>query len=343
MLTNKQLYEKILGSLVGCALGDAMGAVTENLTFHQIREKYQGGVRDLLKPDQSAFAYGNEAGEVTDDFSQTYLLTQQILAHKGICQEAVEDMLIAWSHMPRYFNRFAGPTTRFAIAQLQAKKEGKTLDEKKVIDYASQATNGSAMKISPAGFFHPRDVDRAILDACKIAQVTHNNQLAISGACAVAAAISAAFEENASVYDVVEAGLYGAKKGEALGMQCGHIVGGASVVERIHLAISIALSNRKQEEKIQTLYDIVGSGLHISEAVPSAFGLLLIAKGDPWESVCAAVNIGYDTDTIAAIVGSMAGALYGTRNIPSQFLQIIEEKNNMKIQTLAQEVCDFLL
>ena len=32
-----EVYDKILGSMVCCALGDAMGAVTENLSFDQIR------------------------------------------------------------------------------------------------------------------------------------------------------------------------------------------------------------------------------------------------------------------------------------------------------------------
>ena len=132
---NNIIYDKVLGCLLGCAIGDAMGAVTENLTFDQIREKYNGKVTEMLVPDKSAFAYGNCAGQVTDDFSQTYLLTQQILKHGKVEKEAVEDMLIDWSHMPVYFNRFAGPTTRAAIAALQEKIGEKKPDtEKKVVD-----------------------------------------------------------------------------------------------------------------------------------------------------------------------------------------------------------------
>lgn len=240
---NNIIYDKVLGCLLGCAIGDAMGAVTENLTFDQIREKYNGKVTEMLVPDKSAFAYGNCAGQVTDDFSQTYLLTQQILKHGKVEKEAVEDMLIDWSHMPVYFNRFAGPTTRAAIAALQEKIGEKKPDtEKKVVDYASQATNGSAMKIAPAGLFAYDCIDEAVQNAFLISSVTHNNQLAISGACAVAAFISASLKPNATLYTAIEAAFYGAEKGEQLGMQYGHTVGGASVKERMNLAISIALS-----------------------------------------------------------------------------------------------------
>ena len=78
-MDRKTVYDKILGSMVCCALGDAMGAVTENLSFDQIRDKYPGGVRELIAPDKTAFAYGNTPGQITDDFSQTYLLTEEII------------------------------------------------------------------------------------------------------------------------------------------------------------------------------------------------------------------------------------------------------------------------
>ena len=340
---NNIIYDKVLGCLLGCAIGDAMGAVTENLTFDQIREKYNGKVTEMLVPDKSAFAYGNCAGQVTDDFSQTYLLTQQILKHGKVEKEAVEDMLIDWSHMPVYFNRFAGPTTRAAIAALQEKIGEKKPDtEKKMVDYASQATNGSAMKIAPAGLFAYDCIDEAVQNAFLISSVTHNNQLAISGACAVAAFISASLKPNATLYTAIEAAFYGAEKGEQLGMQYGHTVGGASVKERMNLAISIALSGLDKEVKMRKLYEIVGSGLHISEAVPAAIGIIVACKGDPWDTIVEAVNIGYDTDTVAAIAGSMAGALNGTRNIPDGYLEIVEKANDMEIQKLAEKVCDFI-
>ena len=62
---------KILNSLAYGAIGDAMGAATENLSFNQIRKKFNGKVQEFLKPDEANFALGNEAGQVTDDFSQT--------------------------------------------------------------------------------------------------------------------------------------------------------------------------------------------------------------------------------------------------------------------------------
>ena len=338
-MDRKTVYDKILGSMVCCALGDAMGAVTENLSFDQIRDKYPGGVRELIAPDKTAFAYGNTPGQITDDFSQTYLLTEEIIKNNGvISRDCVEEMLIRWSNIPKYFNRFAGPTTRSAIAAIRAKKEGREYVVNEVIDYARQATNGSAMKISPAGFFNPGDVDKAIEDAVCVTRVTHDNQLAISGACATAAAISRAFDEKASVYDIIQAGIYGARKGEEIGMRISRTVGGPSVTERIGMAVAIAMLPESKEDRLRKIYNLVGTGLHVSEAVPAAFGIIIICDGDNWESVCEAVNVGYDTDTVAAIVGSIVGALKGTAGISEELFEILNRENEIALEETAEKV-----
>lgn len=340
---NQEKYSKVLGSMIYCAVGDAMGAVTENLTFDQIREKYNGGLREMAAPDQTAFAYGNKAGQITDDFSQTYLLIEEVIRNDGVIKaECVENMLIQWSGIPRYFNRFAGPTTRSAIAELKAKREGKEYDAGGVVDYARQATNGSAMKIAAAGLFNPGNIDKAIDDAVCITRVSHDNQLAISGACAVAAAISEAFEANATPYSIVQAGLYGAKRGEEIGKECSRIVGGASVVERMNLAIAIAMSSLPKEVRLKQIYDIIGTGLHISEAVPAAFGIIMICNGDAWESVYEAVNIGYDTDTVAAIVGSIVGALEGSKHVDRNLIELLDRENELHIEETARKAAELI-
>lgn len=82
------------------------------------------------------------------------------------------------------------------------------------VDYASKATNGSAMKIAPAGILNPNDLEGAIDAAIIVTQVTHDNSLAISGACAVSAAVSASLAPHATVDEALSAGFYGAIRGE---------------------------------------------------------------------------------------------------------------------------------
>lgn len=344
MLNKELMKSKVLASLVCAATGDAIGAATENLPFWAIREKYNGELREFVAPDKSAFAYGNRAGEITDDFSQTYLLAKQIIANDGVIDRSVtEKMLIEWSGIPHWFNRFAGPTTRFAIQDIKSIYAGNgKLVRNEVVDYARQATNGAAMKISPAGLFNPCNIDKAIQDAVTIASVTHDNDLAIAGACATAAAIAYAFNDDANVDGLVEASIYGAEKGAELGKDI-RVVGGPNVAERIRLAILIAEGNGTKEEKLERIYNWVGTGLHISEAVPAAIGVIKICEGDALDATFESINIGYDTDTVACICGSIVGTLAGMNETMAEFKKVIDYANNIDIESVAENIVDIIL
>lgn len=335
-----KLEEKILASLTCAAAGDAMGAATENMTFDRIREKFHGILREFRKPDEETFAQSNEAGQITDDFSQTYLLAREIIDNRGnITTECAERMLVTWSGIPKWFDHFAGPTTRGAIKRILAKYEGIELPpSSEVIDYARQATNGAAMKISPAGLFNPCNIDRAIEDAITICMTTHDNQLSLAGACAVAASIAYAFRDDANLYGLIDAAYEGARCGNAYGMEHAHVVGGPNIAERLGLAVQIAFGSGDDEAKLRDIYNLVGTGLHISEAVPAAFGIILVCKGNPTESVIQAVNIGYDTDTVACIVGSIVGALGGMSSVLDNWRQVIEREKNINLGELAVQI-----
>ncbi|MEK4306257.1 ADP-ribosylglycohydrolase family protein [Oceanobacillus sp. M60] len=304
------LNTKIQGILGLAAIGDAMGAVTENMSFDQIRTHFGQPVTTMEKPGKTAFALGNEAGQVTDDFSQIYFLSKAILRNKGVIdRDIVVKAILDWSEVPWYFDRFAGPTTRSAVAMYKDPSlKMKPLPGAATVDYASKATNGAAMKIAPAGILNPDNLKQAIDSAITITQVTHDNSLAISGACAVAAATSASLAPHATVDEALSAGLYGAIRGETKAQFISREVAGPSVVERIQLAYNIVDGFGTKDEKLRRLSQVVGSGLHISEAVPCAFGIIALNKEDALQAVIDAVNIGYDTDTIATIVGSMVGA-----------------------------------
>ena len=51
------------------------------------------------------------------------------------------------------------------------------------------------------------------------------------------------------------------------------------------------------------------------------------------ECVLKAVNLGNDTDTVAAIAGSLAGGLYGIESIPQNWIEILQKKD------LIEDVC----
>lgn len=330
------MYDKILGGLIGAAAGDAMGAVTEARSPRQIIERFGGKVSDLIAPPDDTFARGNEPGGFTDDFSSAYFVAEEVVSNGGMVDEAaVKRALVEWSHHAVFFDRFAGPTTRAAIKRF----EGEQIDESPGVRNVSRsATNGAAMRISPLGLIDAGNIEKAIEDAALVTSITHDNALALSGACAIAAAVARAIEPGSDLFDLVEAGIYGARRGECIGLERGGAVAGPSVTERIELAVEMGFGWGSAEQKVGDIADVIGTGLHIAEAVPSAFGFVVACGGEPMKTLVETVNAGYDTDTIATMSAALAGALNGAASFPDHFLPVMEKANGLQIEVLAKAI-----
>ena len=328
--------KKILGGLLGAAVGDAMGAATETRSTTQIIERFGGIVDDFIDAPDDVFARGFKAGSVTDDFSLAYCTAEAIIESGGnVDNKTAENALINWSKTKYYC--LAGPTTVKAVDKMLGKE---------VVEYASfitydcaKGSDGGAMKISPVGLASNGDVNKAIKDAITICRPTHFNTTALSGACAIAAACSEALNENATVESVIEAGLKGAAEGFTVAFDEGKELSNPSIYKRIALAVEIAKKcDGDMSKAMRELEDVIGSGLSASEAVPCAFGLLQASNGDAKKAIVAAVNIGNDTDTVATMVGAMAGALEGYYD--ENYLKIINEMNDYDLEALADKLLE---
>ena len=335
-------YKKVLGCLVGAAAGDAMGAATEIRTRKQSEEYFGGYVKDFFEPPADTFARGSKAGQITDDFSVAYVTAQHIAKNGGkVTEEVAKEALLEWASIDEWFSRFAGPTTRARVAEIQAEEAGAETPKPDFVPVNpnSQATNGAGMKSAPIALFSNGNVDRAIEDAVIACSLTHPNKIALAGAAAIAAATAAALNDGANLFDVVQAGIYGARRGEELGLGY-HEVAGCSIEKRIKLAVYIGLTAENLDKAIDEINDVIGAGLMAAEAIPAVFGLMVAAKGDTIEGICAGVNIGNDTDTVATMVGGILGALNGIDSMPEHYLEYLEEQNNIELAKLAKDICD---
>ena len=67
----------------------------------------------------------------------------------------------------------------------------------------------------------------------------------------------------------------------------------------------------------------------------------MAAKGKIVDGICAAVNIGNDTDTVATMVGGILGALNGVDSMPQDYLTVIERENTLGLEDLAWKIVEF--
>ena len=331
-----ELYDRIFGSLATACIGDAMGAPTEQRSIDEIRSTWGGRVeRFYAPPDDAPYGKGRGAGQITDDSSQMLYLVDAYVEHDGqLTPRAMADALLRWADNAEYFPRFAGPSTRASIARLRAGEDPEQTG--KIGRLTTEGTsNGAAMRVAPAGLAHPGDPEAAARDALVTCLPSHATNLGVSGAVSVAAAVATAMVPNTSIMEVIRAAQWGAIKGERLGREHGREVGGPTVTKRLDLALEVAAKARSLDEAIVEIATTVGSGLHVSEAVPAALGVFLAASGDPFLTVVAGANLGDDTDTVACIAGSIAGAFTGFGAVPADLYAQVLEANGFDIEAKA--------
>jgi ADP-ribosylglycohydrolase len=75
--------------------------------------------------------------------------------------------------------------------------------------------------------------------------------------------------------------------------------------------------------------------LHAIEELPIALGMLLVGGGDYRRTVLGAVNYGRDCDSIATMVGAIAGALHGESAVPSDWAKTVAEASRLDLHAPA--------
>lgn len=160
--------------------------------------------------------------------------------------------------------------------------------------------NGSAMRVSPVAYF-ASDLEGVLRLARLSAEVTHNHVEGIRGAEAVAGCVFLA--RNGGSKDDIR-----------------------SFVESLYYDLSFCLDDIRS----RYVFDVSCQG-----SVPVAIRAFL--EGDSFESVVRlAVSVGGDSDTIAAMAGSIAGAFYG---VPEEFVVISLSRLDVWLRAIVRHFC----
>ncbi|MFB9317733.1 ADP-ribosylglycohydrolase family protein [Cryptosporangium minutisporangium] len=300
--------DRAVGALVGLALGDALGMPTQNLPRDVVRDRYGEVLADLHPgPDDNPISRGLPAGRVTDDTDQAVILGELFVAGRGqVDPLAFADRLLRWEERMRASGSadLLGPSTRRALTLIG---EGVSPDE----TGRWGDTNGAAMRIAPIGVGVPVEPLSRLVDAVEQAgRVTHHTGVAIAGAAAVAAAVSAGIDGHPlteSLRRAIDAARLGADRGS--------YVAGADVAARIAWALEL-VAGRSPADALEVVHRLVGTGLATQEAVPAALAVAALFPDDLWDACRHAASLGGDCDTVAAMTGAVVGAHTGAGGVP---------------------------
>lgn len=306
---DNQVFNKAYGSIMGLAIGDALGSPVEGWKADEIRKKI-GWISDFLTDEPVG----------TDD-TEYALLTAQLLIRYGDLLTP-EHVAAEWRSLIETNQMFGGGFSETAAIENLKASVGPPLSGRKNPEMWS---DGSAMRVSPVGVFCAGDPEKAAWLA-KVNSVISHAKDGIYSAQAVAASVAVAMVTN-SFSKAIRAGMDWVPKDSWTYRMIAHAVEVGSGCPSLKEA---ALQLHDQVSIHHYYWVDVGP-----EAVALAFGALAAAKGDYEQSVLCSVNCGRDADTIAAIAGGIAGALNGIQRIPEKWIQRIRPAKGECIGTVA--------
>ncbi|WMJ89927.1 ADP-ribosylglycohydrolase family protein [Anaerocolumna sp. MB42-C2] len=325
------IYDRILGGMIGIALGDAFGMPSEMWSRKRIKD-YFGEIHSFKPgPDENAISKGLKAGEVTDDTMNTIFVTEMLYENRGKADPYLYiKKLKHWSKTSDKSIAVIGPSTSKAIKLLE---EGTPIEE----TGKTGITNGAAMKILPIGFVYSvKNMEEMVKEVYKLCLPTHNTSAAISGASAIAAAGSYMVSGGSSMEKLLETACEAAE----IGIKYGYDVASASIRKRILMGKRIVDSMEREKQSsdkiLDEIYDVIGTGLPITESVPAALTLVYLAKGDPIKCARYCANIGGDTDTLGAMGCGICGAGFGGQNFPAELVETLEQTNHINFSMSAE-------
>lgn len=292
-----RLFDHWAGSMIGLLTGDALGMPVEGWSPQKIESSF-GRLTDLL-PGRLP------AGHYTDDFQMAQGLLESLIEAGGFDPARCAARWLA-NYQPQrgYGRRINGLMDRLAAGE----------------DWSTVATdsfgNGTAMRVAPIGLWYAHDQAGLIEAAAASARITHLHPEAVAGAVVQAAAVGAALRAGLS-RRAIDRPRFLANLVELAGA---HDAGFAD-----HLARLEEMPGGSDSRAREWLIDTYRRDVRAIEAVPPAVGVFLGTTG--FEAALeTAVNLGEDTDTLAAMTGAMAGAYYGFKAIPDRWLKGLENE-----------------
>ena len=307
--------DRVVGCLIGGAVGDALGAGIEFMTHADIVNEFgPEGVTDIVP------AYG-QAAAITDDTQMTLFTAEGLIEAR---KTGVDQISGIWNAYKRWYHTQGGPLPEeadpneglLAISEMHnMRAPGLTCTgalRGNIPGTLTQPVNnskgcGGVMRAAPAGLVTDDPV-KAYRLGRDLAALTHGHPSGWIAAGAFAAIICELVNGTERT-QAVQTGLLLVESEEA----------GEEVAE----ALSAAIAASEQPELSVTEIEELGAGWIAEEALAISVACFLTDL-TPQEQMLLAVNHSGDSDSTGSIVGNLIGVSKGLSAIPKQWCQDLE-------------------
>lgn len=278
----KAAHERAIGAIIGSAVGDALGAPFEFMESGRFSRFFPEPLHGPMTEMVGGGAFNWGAGEFTDDTQMALLLGLSLVQHDGY---NADDVFARWREWAASA-RDVGSTTAQALA----------FDDWRDVSFSDPeraAGNGAIMRAAMLAVALIGESEDLIVDVCHHqARLTHHHPDAGWATWLVVKLVHAAIAD------------------ESLESAA------ASLLTELPPACRV---------RFEGLCDEAWTPEQRVESNGSIWGCLLDAF---WsvrttstfeEALVRAIDIGGDTDTVAAVAGMIAGARYGIQSVPARW------------------------
>lgn len=299
-----QRRSQVLSGLMGLCVGDALGGPV----VYQTREQLS------FTPVTAMLGYGTynqPPGTWSDDTSLTLCLADALC--DGFSLETIAQSFCLWfreNHWTPHGKVFdIGSTTRRAIWLLQ-----QGIDPAQAGSTNERSNgNGSLMRSLPLSFYYKVLPFQQLIDRVhEVSRITHCH-LRSQIACGIYISIVVCLLQG---YQPKQAYSEGIRKIK-------------NIYDHLELEAELRHFERVFSGRVHELpKDLIRSSGYVIDTLEAALWCLLNTSSYR-KAVLEAVNLGQDTNTTAAVTGSLAGIYYGVDNIPSEWLEKITRKQDI--------------
>lgn len=303
MIAATDLHENVLGGTFGFCIGDALGVPVE---FSTREERLSDPVNEM----RAYGVYYQPFGTWSDDSSLMLCLMENLTegySLKQICMKFIKYLMEGyWTPYGKMFD--IGNATKAAIVNMKIEVDPVQCGGRSESDNG----NGSLMRILPLAYYTRNWTNREQLRIIDdVSSLTHAHRRSVL-ACIIyvkfAGYLLSGCDKNTSYENTIN----------FIKSQCREQYG--HEFKRFIRILDKSIISLPKEQ-------IKSSGYVVStlEAVFWAF----FNTENYQSSVFEAINLGGDTDTIAAITGGLSGIYYGLNSIPENWIQCAARKKDI--------------
>jgi len=285
-MSDAMFHQRAVGAVLGSAVGDALGAPFEFGPPGQYSARFREPVVSDTGEMVGGGGFGWARGEFTDDTQMAIVQAESILANDGVDGADLFQRFRIWASKAND----VGIQTRAVLAS------GRPWDVAAAEHFErntrSGAGNGSLMRSTPTAVYFARaSIDDTIAAARATSIITHGDPAAGWG--------------TALFHLMIRAALNGDDPFVALDEGLDLLPAGQ---DRYRRMLAVDWTPERPEVPNGSVWGCLATAVWAvrnHDTFPTA--------------VIAAIEVGGDTDTVAAVTGGLAGAIHGVQAIPSRW------------------------